>query len=637
MGTLTMVKTSEKTTADSRLSFCLSLLAKSGLGIQGKFQLLVTAVIVAAVLGFSWFFIHHERTVIKEALFKRARSMGTNLAHNSRLGVLARDTRGLSELASGIAMEEDIVYAMVVDKDGTILGHSLSARVDEKIHIQEGVTGFVTDLNVGGQGRRADEDLVHFITPVETIKQNLSREELLLPDDDGSNISNPYSNTKDAKVEEIGRAVVGVSLLGIEQTMARVKLIVAFLAMGIGCASVLAVYGMARAVVIPIKRLVRATEKIASGDLSHMVEAKGSDEVAELARSFNHMVVDLRRYHEEVENYSRTLEEKVRERTADLEETNKTLRETQAQLIQASKMAAMGQFGAGVAHELNQPLAGISGYTDLLLLKMERETAEWRYAKKIEDQCVRMTKIVNNLRTFARQSKFEYSETDVNQPIDDALMLLGEQLRSHNIKVKRDLAPNLPKVTADANQLEQVFLNLVSNAKDAIDPQGSGTITIISRQSEKTDFVEVLVIDTGTGMDSSTISDIFNPFFTTKDVGKGTGLGLSISLGIIEDHGGRIEVHSVKNRGTAFRISLPVMGSPPCWELVDCLETCGFEKENCPAYKNRKGHSCWEEIAKRHRRKGDPLPPDCRNCSVYRRKCVTPLSECCSFEETAVT
>jgi len=637
MGTLTMVKTSEKTTADSRLSFCLSLLAKSGLGIQGKFQLLVTAVIVAAVLGFSWFFIHHERTVIKEALFKRARSMGTNLAHNSRLGVLARDTRGLSELASGIAMEEDIVYAMVVDKDGTILGHSLSARVDEKIHIQEGVTGFVTDLNVGGQGRRADEDLVHFITPVETIKQNLSREELLLPDDDGSNISNPYSNTKDAKVEEIGRAVVGVSLLGIEQTMARVKLIVAFLAMGIGCASVLAVYGMARAVVIPIKRLVRATEKIASGDLSHMVEAKGSDEVAELARSFNHMVVDLRRYHEEVENYSRTLEEKVRERTADLEETNKTLRETQAQLIQASKMAAMGQFGAGVAHELNQPLAGISGYTDLLLLKMEKETAEWRYAKKIEDQCVRMTKIVNNLRTFARQSKFEYSETDVNQPIDDALMLLGEQLRSHNIKVKRDLATNLPKVTADANQLEQVFLNLVSNAKDAIDPQGSGTITIISRQSEKTDFVEVLVIDTGTGMDSSTISDIFNPFFTTKDVGKGTGLGLSISLGIIEDHGGRIEVHSVKNRGTAFRISLPVMGSPPCWELVDCLETCGFEKENCPAYKNRKGHSCWEEIAKRHRRKGDPLPPDCRNCSVYRRKCVTPLSECCSFEETAVT
>jgi signal transduction histidine kinase len=631
-----MVKASEKATADSRLSFCLSLLAKSGLGIQGKFQLLVTAVIVAAVLGFSWFFIHHERTVIKEALFKRARSLGANLAHNSKLGVLARDTRGLSELATGVAMEEDIVYAMVVDKDGTILGHSLASRVDQKVNIPDGLTGFVTDRDfVGRDG--VNEDLVHFVTPVETIKQDLSREELLLPDDDVANLSNPYPGRKDAKVQEIGRAVIGVSLLGIEQTMARVKLIVAILAMGIGCASVFAVYAMARAVVIPIRRLVRATEKIASGDLSHMVEAKGRDEVAELARSFNHMVVDLRRYHEEVENYSRTLEEKVRERTADLEETNKTLRETQAQLIQASKMAAMGQFGAGVAHELNQPLAGISGYTDLLLLKMEKETAEWRYAKKIEDQCVRMTKIVNNLRTFARQSKFEYAETDVNQPIDDALMLLGEQLRSHNIKVKRDLACNLPKVLADANQLEQVFLNLISNAKDAIDPQGSGTIGIMSRQSDKPDFVEVLVIDSGIGMDSSTVSDIFNPFFTTKDVGKGTGLGLSISLGIIEDHGGRIEVHSVKDIGTAFRISLPVINTPTCWELVDCLETCGFEKENCPAYKNQKGPACWEEMAKRHRRRGDPLPPNCRNCSVYKRKSLRPLCECCSLEEMAVS
>lgn len=631
-----MAKNSDNTSVDRRPSFCLSLLAKFGLGIQGKFLLLVTAVIVAAVLGFSWFFIHHERSVIKEALLKRARSLATNLAHNGRLGVLARDTNGLSELASGIAMEEDIVYAMVVDKDGTILGHSLAAKINRKLSIPDDLTGFVTDMELKASGDDLNEDLIHFITPVETIKQDLSREELLLPDDDMSNISNPYSHRKDARVEQIGKVVLGVSLLGIERTMARVKLIVAILAMGIGCASVVAVYGMARAVVIPIKRLVRATEKIASGDLSHMVEAKGGDEVAELARSFNRMVLDLKGYHEEVENYSRTLEEKVRERTADLEQANKSLRETQAQLIQASKMAAMGQFGAGVAHELNQPLAGISGYTDLLLLKMEKETPEWRYAKKIEDQCVRMTKIVSNLRTFARQSKFEYAETDVNQPIDDALMLLGEQLRSHNIKVKRDLCPNLPRVLADANQLEQVFLNLVSNAKDAIDPKGSGNITITSRQSASTDFVEVSVVDTGTGMDRTTLNDIFNPFFTTKDVGKGTGLGLSISLGIVEDHGGRIEVHSVKDKGTAFRICLPVINTPTCWELTDCLKTCGFEKENCPAYKNQKGHACWEEIAKRHRRRGDPLPPNCGSCKVYKRKSLPPLAECCDFEEMAV-
>jgi signal transduction histidine kinase len=636
MGSVIMARDPDNTPAKRHASIGAFLLTKSVLGIQSKFLVLVTTVIVAAVLGFSWFFIHHERSIIKEALLKRARSLAANLAHNSRLGVLARDTKGLSEMATGIAMEEDIVYAMIVDKDGTILGHSISSKVNHKAQIPKDLSGVVTGLNFNEPAGHFDEDVIDIITPVETIKQDLSREELLLPDDDASSFSNPYSNRKDARVEQIGNVVVGVSLLGIEQTMARVKLIVTLLAMGIGCASVVAVYIMARAVVIPIKRLVRATEKIASGDLSHMVEVKGRDEVAELARSFNSMVVDVRRYHEEVENYSRNLEEKVRERTADMEQANKSLRETQAQLIQASKMAAMGQFGAGVAHELNQPLAGISGYTDLLLLKMEKDTPEWRYAKKIEDQCVRMTKIVNNLRTFARQSKFEYAETDVNQPIDDALMLLGEQLRSHNIKVRRDLSQNLPKVLADANQLEQVFLNLISNAKDAIDPKGGGNIVITSRGSEKPDFVEVVVADTGTGMDSATVSDIFNPFFTTKDVGKGTGLGLSISLGIIEDHGGRIEVHSVKDRGTAFRITLPVVGTPYCWELVDCLETCGFERENCPAYKNQKGHACWEEIAKRHRRKGDPLPPNCKECKVYKRKSITPLPECSDLEETAL-
>jgi signal transduction histidine kinase len=612
-------------------------MARSGIGIQGKFLLLVTAVIAAAVLAFSWFFIHRERAVIEEELFKRARSLASNLAYNSKLGVLTLDTRGLSELALGIARaEDDIVYAMVVDGDGTILGHSLSSKVDEKFDIPEGLTGFVTDAELQSGEKVAQDYLVHFIVPVERLKQDFSREELLLPSDDAANISSPYTNRNGATVEQIGNAVVGVSLLGVENTMAHLKFMVALLAAAIGTASVIAVYGMARAVVIPIKRLVAATEKIAAGDLSHMVEDRGGDEVAELARSFNHMVVDLRKYHEEVENYSRTLEEKVNQRTADLEETNKTLRDTQAQLIQASKMAAMGQFGAGVAHELNQPLAGISGYTDLLLLKLQDDTPEWRYAKKIEDQCLRMTKIVSNLRTFARQSKFEYAETDINQPIDDALMLLGEQLRSHNIKVRRDLGADLPKVLADANQLEQVFLNLISNAKDAIDPVGKGVITITSRKGEKQDFVEVLVSDTGEGMDATTINDIFNPFFTTKGVGKGTGLGLSISLGIIEDHGGRIEVHSVKDKGTVFRVALPVLNAPPCWELVDCNEACGFTKDDCPAFKNQKGHTCWEEMAKRHRRKGDPLRPNCKDCSVYNRKSYTRLAKSWDLKEVTV-
>lgn len=628
-----MVKNNHRNRNNRKPSFRRSLLTGAGIGIQGKFMLLVTAVLAAVVTALSWFFVHHEGSVITDALSKRAEALVGNLAYNSKYGVLVRDENLLNNLASGIALDEDVVYAMVIDKDGTILGHSDPLVVGRKMRMPATLSGIVNHTQINVPEIENPGDMIHFIAPVEIVKQIHTREDLLLGGIEESMFEPGGSKEH---VEEIGKALVGVSLAGIEQMMARVRSIVIIMGAVIGLASVFAVFLMSRAVVIPVKRLVSATEKIAAGDLSHTVEARGGDEVAELASSFNKMVIDLRSSHEELENYSRHLEEKVLERTADLEEANKTLRETQAQLIQASKMAAMGQFGAGVAHELNQPLAGISGYTDLLLLKLEEDSAQWRYAKKIEDQVTRMTKIINNLRTFARQSKFEYTEVDINQPIDDSLMLLGEQLRSHNIKVRRDLTPDLPKVKADANQLEQVFLNLISNAKDAMDIRGSGTLTIHSTTSDETDFVEVYVADTGIGMDESVLSDIFNPFFTTKDVGKGTGLGLSISLGIIEDHRGRIEVHSLHNKGSVFRVALPKIGATPCWEQVECQNTCGLTKAECPAFKNDRGHACWEEVAKRLRRKGDPMPPDCKSCSVYQRKSLRPLSESWDLEGAVV-
>jgi signal transduction histidine kinase len=628
-----MVKNNHRNRNNRKPSFRRSLLTGAGIGIQGKFMLLVTAVLAAVVTALSWFFVHHEGSVITDALSKRAEALVGNLAYNSKYGVLVRDENLLNNLASGIALDEDVVYAMVIDKDGTILGHSDPSAVGRKMRMPATLSGIVNHTQITVPEVKNPGDMIHFIAPVEIVKQIHTREDLLLGGIEESMFEPGGSKEH---VEEIGKALVGVSLGGIEQMMARVRSIVIIMGAVIGLASVFAVFLMSRAVVVPVKRLVSATEKIAAGDLSHTVEARGGDEVAELASSFNKMVIDLRSSHEELENYSRHLEEKVLERTADLEEANKTLRETQAQLIQASKMAAMGQFGAGVAHELNQPLAGISGYTDLLLLKLEEDSAQWRYAKKIEDQVTRMTKIINNLRTFARQSKFEYTEVDINQPIDDSLMLLGEQLRSHNIKVRRDLTPDLPKVKADANQLEQVFLNLISNAKDAMDIRGSGTLTIHSTTSDETDFVEVYVADTGIGMDESVLSDIFNPFFTTKDVGKGTGLGLSISLGIIEDHRGRIEVHSLHNKGSVFRVALPKIGATPCWEQVECQNTCGLTKSECPAFKNDRGHACWEEVAKRLRRKGDPMPPDCKSCSVYQRKSLRPISESWDLEGAVV-
>lgn len=176
----------------------------------------------------------------------------------------------------------------------------------------------------------------------------------------------------------------------------------------------------------------------------------------------------------------------------------------------------------------------------------------------------RIAKIVNHLRDFSRQSRFDFRQIDVNEPIENALLITGQQLLNHNIRIIKNFQPDISKIWGDANQLEQVFLNLISNAKDAMERmQRKRELTIstaLIRHNGLKD-VEISVKDTGIGIPEETVEKIFEPFFSTKEVGRGTGLGLSICYGIIEAHGGRIEVESKVNEGTTFRVILPVLGT----------------------------------------------------------------------------
>jgi signal transduction histidine kinase len=176
--------------------------------------------------------------------------------------------------------------------------------------------------------------------------------------------------------------------------------------------------------------------------------------------------------------------------------------------------------------------------------------------------------IINHLRTFSRQSKPQFYALDVNQVIEESFLMVGEQLRLRNIEIIKSLEPALPRIKGDTNQLEQVFLNLITNARDAISQKYDGdksrndftdSIQIITRVSETdANQVEILFKDTGNGIDDTARSSIFDPFFTTKEVGKGTGLGLSISYGIISDHNGKIEIADTGSDGTTFRVILPI-------------------------------------------------------------------------------
>lgn len=248
------------------------------------------------------------------------------------------------------------------------------------------------------------------------------------------------------------------------------------------------------------------------------------------------------------------------------------LKDTQSRLVQSGKLASIGELASGVAHELNQPLMVIRGNAQLIQRKISKNDIQNEDVQEQIEPIIRNTKrmmnIINHLRTFSRQSKSEFYLLSVNQVIEDSFLMIEEQLRLKNIVIKKALNPDLPKITGDANQLEQVILNLLANARDAIsDKYGEDklkdgidkTIEIITQIAEgDKGFIEIIVKDTGSGIKKKDQSNIFDPFYTTKEVGKGTGLGLSISYGIIRDHGGQIDIAETGKQGTALRITLPI-------------------------------------------------------------------------------
>jgi len=237
--------------------------------------------------------------------------------------------------------------------------------------------------------------------------------------------------------------------------------------------------------------------------------------------------------------------------------------EKEAQLIQASKLATLGEMAAGIAHELNQPLNVMKIGSDFLremASKGKKVTDEElnTVTEEISGQVDRASGIIKHMREFARIADTKAEKVDVNKPIRDVFKILGQQLKLREIELELDLDEKLPPIMADSNKLEQVFINLVTNARHAMEEKSPGSTRLLQiKSSFDNGDVIVSVSDTGSGIPNDIIDRIFDPFFTTKQVGKGTGLGLSISYGIVKDYGGAIRVKSEVGKGTTFELRFP--------------------------------------------------------------------------------
>ena len=242
--------------------------------------------------------------------------------------------------------------------------------------------------------------------------------------------------------------------------------------------------------------------------------------------------------------------------------------ETEQQLIQASKMATLGEMATGVAHELNQPLSVIKTASRFFMKKINKrqkiaDDVLLTMAEEIDSYVDRATKIISHMRQFGRPSDVTLEKVQVNETLKKALEILGQQLKVRGIELIWDLEPDLPLILADAGRLEQVFINLLINARDAIDelwqsqPHQKGEKQITLKTQSNSQEITVTVSDTGPGIPDSILDRIFEPFFTTKKVGQGTGLGLSISYGIVRDLKGSIRAFSRAGKGASFVIKFP--------------------------------------------------------------------------------
>jgi signal transduction histidine kinase len=292
----------------------------------------------------------------------------------------------------------------------------------------------------------------------------------------------------------------------------------------------------------PLRELRDSAEAVGRGDFSRRVKVHSEDECGELGRVFNQMTENLKNSREQ------------------LEMTVETLKTTQAQLIQSEKLSGIGEFIAGVAHELNNPLTSVMGFSELLQ-NAEVKPKEKHYLELIHKCALRCQKIVQALLGFARRSAPERKAVCLNGLVEASVEILHYQLRTSNVETVVDLEPSLPHAMVDPHQIQQVFVNLINNARQAIEAyQPKGVIKIST--SRRGETVRVTIQDNGPGIPEENLSKIFDPFFTTKEVGKGTGLGLSMVYGIIKEHGGTITPRSRPGEGATFIIELPVTTEP---------------------------------------------------------------------------
>jgi len=511
-----------------------------------------------AMLVFTLLVVRHQRDELLREAVSHVAQISDVIKKSTRFAMLTNQPTYVDSIIRDVGNQGSIEKVRILSKDGTII-HStylpeLGLKVDRKAEACVVCHRSEAALEQVPQSQRsrifAAPDGRRMLGSMDVIRNELS-----------CYTANCHQHSKSTPV--LGVLDIVYSLDDIDRKMRTSAITMAALSLGFIVIAALCVgFLVHRLVYVPLRDLETGARRLSTGNLEQTIPVRSEDEFGRLAASFNAMTVALGNSQSELREWGYTLEQKVAKRTQEL-------RIAEAETARTEKLASVGLLAAGIAHELNNPLTGVLTFTTLLRKKMPDGSADAEDLDLVIRETKRCAAIIRRLLDFAREKAPEKKFADLNQVIEDTARIIERPASFRDIEIAMDLDRNLPPVWVDADLIKQVIMNMLVNAQHAIENEGN--ITVRSRRfpqpkspepgMEPVPVVEISIIDTGCGIPEKNLKRIFDPFFTSKEVGKGTGLGLSVSHGIVRAHGGVIEVESTVGKGSAFRIYLPL--EPP--------------------------------------------------------------------------
>ncbi len=509
------------------------------LGLAAKLALCVIASTAAFFSLFGYINLRMERAYSRKMVEQSAERISDLILRSTRFQMARNDREALAHIVQDMGSERGIQRIRVYNKDGRI---TLSTAAEAGVLADKTAEG-CNQCHAPGRkpgtmviSREFTEGGQHMLGVMRVIPNS------------------PDCSSAECHVHQSSKPILGVidaslSLKTVDEQIADHQRTLTWFLVGaivFGCGA--ATLFMWVFVYRPVKELIDGTHRVASGDLDYRLPARADDELGDLAASFNKMTA-------EVAGVQAKIEEQVRRKTAELERVHKTL-------LASEKMASVGKLAATVAHEINNPLFGILTYARLVSRGLGRHDFPERgelseQLQTIERESKRCGDLVKNLLTFSRQAPSNREPNELNAVVRRAIVLVKHKLDMQNIALRENLAPELPLVQCDANQIQQVVLVLLVNASEAM-PKG-GELEVSTEYDASSEQCSVRVRDTGSGIPADVLPRIFDPFFTTKEDQNRTGLGLAVAHSIVEQHAGDISVRSTPGQGTEFTVTLPAV------------------------------------------------------------------------------